>query len=392
MHDLILYSLFAFFAGITLNLMPCVLPVMPFKIQAVLREINSDLGSRIFAALALLAGSVGFFFILGIATVYLSLIWGELFQSSLFQGALILFLLFSAVVTFANWSLRLPQFLYRIPAPKYLGAILTGALAGILSTPCSGPFLGSVLAYSVTQPPAGAMVLFLSIGIGLAFPHVILLIWSGLLDRLRFSGPWTVQMKHVLGFIMLSGAVFFSQPLVPELVHTVGWVLLIGAIVIWTIFFVIKSSAWSQRIFAVVTLGIVAIFVMIATGGITSTTSELNWQPFDEKLVKQALVSGRPVMIEFTADWCLNCKVLEKTVFKSSKVAAAVQKTAMMPLRVDLTAVSEENKTLLARYQGYAIPYVVLIDAKGAVSKKYTGVFRAKTLVEGILKTGDASR
>ncbi len=85
MPDLIRYSLVAFLAGITLNLMPCVLPVMPFKIQAVLREIKSDLFARILAAMALLAGSVGFFLVLGTATVYLGLIWGELFQSRFFQ-------------------------------------------------------------------------------------------------------------------------------------------------------------------------------------------------------------------------------------------------------------------------------------------------------------------
>ncbi len=388
MNELFLYGIFAFLAGIALNLMPCVLPVIPFKIQTVLGEIKSDFGSRILAAVALMAGSVGFFFVLGIATVYLGLIWGELFQSRVFLGALSLFLLVSGVATFTNRSLRLPQFIYRIPARKYMGAALTGALAGILSTPCSGPFLGSVLAYSVTRTPVGAMVLFLSIGIGLAFPYMILLAWPGLLNRFRFSGPWTIQIKHVLGFILLGGAVFFSRPLVSETVHRAGWILLMVAIIIWAVFFVIKSSAWSQRVFPVTALGAIAIGVLVSAGGVKSAHGELNWQPFNEGWIKQALVDNRPMMIEFTADWCLNCKVLEKTVFKTQKVAAAVQKTGMITLRVDITNVSEENKTLLARYKGYAVPFVVLLDRKGKVVERFTGVFKAGTLVDAIVKTG----
>ncbi len=390
MPDLILYSLFAFLAGITLNLMPCVLPVMPFKIQALLREIKSDLRSRILAAAALLAGSLGVFLTLGIATVYLGLIWGELFQSPVFQGALSLFLLFAAVATFADWSVRLPQFIYRIPAQKYMGAVLTGALAGILSTPCSGPFLGSVLAYSVTQPPAGALVLFLSIGLGLAFPYVILMTWPGLLNRLRFSGPWTVQLKHVLGFILLAGATFFSRSLLPEMAHAPAWSLLNAAIIIWAIVLIITTRSWSQRIVPVVALGAVVIIIVV-TAGLQSTRYELHWQSFSEAGLKQARVDARPVMIEFTADWCLNCKVLERTVFKSPKVVTAVRKTGMLPLRVDITEVSEKNNALLTSYNGYAIPYIVLLDRKGVVSQRFTGMFKARTLVDAIIKAGNSS-
>lgn len=390
MPNLILYSLFAFMAGILFNLMPCVLPVMPFKIQAILREIKSDRVSRLLAAMALLAGSVGVFLILGIAMVYLGLIWGELFQARLFQGGLSLFLLLSAVATFADWAVRLPRFLYRFPAQKYMGAVATGALAGILSTPCSGPFLGSVLAYSVTQAPASALVLFLSIGIGLAFPYVILLTWPGLLNRLRFSGPWTVQIKHCLGFILLGGAVFFSRPLVPAVIHTTGWLLLTGAIVVWALRLVVRAGTWSERALPITVLGSLAMIALMTTGGLMNAPGDLNWQPFSEDKLKLARSEARPVMIEFTADWCLNCKVLEKTVFRSQTVAAAVKKTVLLPLRVDITEVNAANKALLTRYKGFAIPYVVLLNREGLVSDQLTGIFSAQTMAAAILKAGGA--
>ncbi len=94
MNELILYSVLAFLAGITLNLMPCVLPVIPFKVKTVLRETESNPGTRILTAFAFMLGSIGFFFLLGLASVYFGLIWGELFQSRIFLGALSLILLF----------------------------------------------------------------------------------------------------------------------------------------------------------------------------------------------------------------------------------------------------------------------------------------------------------
>ena len=388
MNELFLYSLMALMAGAMLNLMPCVLPVMPFKIQAVLREIKSDLAARILAALALMAGSLGFFLLLGLLTVYLGLVWGEVFQSRLFLGALSLFLLFAGIATFANWSVHLPQFLYRLPARRYMGAALTGILAGILSTPCAGPFLSSVLAFAVTRSPAESMVLFLSIGLGLALPYFILLTWPGLLNRLSFSGPWTLQIKHLLGFTLLGGAVFFSTPLVPTAMTTAGWLILSSAIVGWAVYYIVKLHNRTQRVFTAGLLIIMAMVIAIATGTLNVTRGELNWQPFHENLIHQATVEKRPVMIEFTADWCLNCKVLEQTVFKSRQVLTAARATDLIALRVDLTDVSETNKVLLARYKGIAIPYVALLDRKGVLSEQFTGIFKARTLASAIKKAG----
>jgi thiol:disulfide interchange protein DsbD len=334
-----------------------------------------------------MAGSVGFFLMLGLASIYLGLIWGELFQSQIFLGALSLFLLFSAIATFANWSMPLPQFFYKIPARKYLGAMLIGAFAGILSTPCSGPFLGAVLAYSVTLPPSGVIVLFLSIGTGLAFPYVILLIWPQFLNKLQFSGIWTLQIKHILGFILIGGALFFSSALVPETLHKAGWILLIIAILIWAIMFIIKPNEWSQRVFPAIAIFLITSIAIVTTASIKPAHNELNWQSFNETLIKQARANKRPVMIEFTADWCINCKVLEKTVFKSKKVMAAIKKAGMVTLRVDLTQVNKKNKAILAKYKGYALPYVVLLDKQGSMSEHFTGIFKPKTLVDAIIKT-----
>ena len=125
-------------AGAVLNFMPCVLPVMPFKVQALLRETTGTTRSRAAAAAALVAGSLTFFVLLGAVTSAFGLIWGQQFQLPWFRLLLALVLFLAAVATFTGWSWRLPQAVYRAPMGRHLGAFFTGALAGILSTPCSG--------------------------------------------------------------------------------------------------------------------------------------------------------------------------------------------------------------------------------------------------------------
>jgi thiol:disulfide interchange protein len=170
METLIAQSAIAFAAGMILNLMPCVLPVMPFKVQALLRETAGTVRSRTMAAAALLAGSLVFFIVLGALTAGFGLMWGQQFSAPLVPAAVVPFSVCRGVrhlhrLVLAPAPVRLPA-----PMSRHMGAFLTGALAGVLSTPCSGPFLGSVLAFTATRSPLDAMVTFGAIGTGLAFP------------------------------------------------------------------------------------------------------------------------------------------------------------------------------------------------------------------------------
>jgi len=364
--------------------MPCVLPVIPFKIQAVLTEIQSDLRSRILAAASLLAGSLIFFLIIGLATVYLGLIWGELFQSKSFLWILTLFLFFSGIATFFDRSIPLPQMIYNIPAKKYWKAALTGFLAGILSTPCSGPFLGSVLAFSLTLPPGGVILLFLSIGTGLSFPYVVIMVWPNLLSRFKITGIWTVRIKQFFGFILLAGAVFFSRSLMPKGVYLAGWTFLALGLLIWLCMIIIRTSNIYYRVAGFIILGL--IILSAAPHIKPSLNNQLNWLTFSEAAVDQAVMNGQPVMIEFTADWCLNCKVLEKTVLSNKKIISAVKNASMISLKSDITNVTQANKDLLSKYKGNALPYLVILNDKGTIVDRFTGMFTVRTLVDAIKK------
>jgi len=375
MKELFGYSFLAFWAGVLLNFVPCVLPVIPFKVQAVLRELKGDISSRILAAAALLAGSISFFLLIGGATAYLGLMWGVLFQSKLFLAALTTFFFFAGIATFADWSVRLPQLVYRVPIHRHTGAFFTGAFAGILSTPCSGPFLGSVLAFALTQGPVFILMIFVWIGCGLAIPYVLVLLWPGLLTRMPSTGALTMQIKQLLGFVLLAGAIFFGRVFIPDAWHFLLWSIFYAAVIIWALYIFKRSEEWSGRIFSAGTMALVLFL-----GVLTLPGNQLTWQEFTSESLPNSLASHRPVLLEFTAAWCLNCKVLEKTTYADKTVIQAAKKIKLIPLRVDMTDVNAYHKALLEEYGGTALPFAVLIAGNGKVNHRFLGMFSAKTL------------
>jgi thiol:disulfide interchange protein len=379
MKELFGYSMLALVAGMLLNFVPCVLPVIPLKVRAVLREIKGDIRSRIIAAACLLCGSLFFFLILGGATAFLGLTWGALFQSKAFIAVLSAFLLLAATATFADWSPRLPNLVYQVPIQRYTGAFLTGALAGILSTPCSGPFLGSVLAYALTKRPLVILTIFSSIGIGLAGPYVLILVWPGLMDRLSFSGPWTIIVKQILGFILLAGAFFFGRVLMPATWHPFLWWMLSFAVIIWAIFTFWRFKEWGTRL-----LPLAAIIVVVFVPVLTMPENRLNWQEYSPGSLQHTLSEHRPVLIEFTAEWCLNCKVLDKTTYADKRVVETARKVKLAPYRVDMTDFNDDHKALLEKFGGTALPYALLMDGNGTVVRRFAGMFTGKTLAEAI--------
>ena len=255
---------------------------------------------------------------------------------------------------------------------------MTGALAGILSTPCSGPFIGSVLAYTLTQPPAAILMIFNAIALGLAAPYVLILVWPGLMDRLSYASPWTVQIKQVLGFILLAGAVFFGRVLVPEAFHSFLWWMFYAAVAIWAISVFIRVQDQGRRLFPIATMVLLsAILLTFQEGG-------LKWREYSSESLKLTLQEHRPVLLEFTAEWCLNCKVLEKTAYANKKVIHAAKKAKLVPYRIDMTDYEEQHGALLKKFGGTVLPFALLMDKNGNVIQRFIGMFTANTMVEAI--------
>jgi thiol:disulfide interchange protein DsbD len=374
---LLLYSVLAFAAGTMLNGMPCVLPVLPFKVQAILRTIDDRLPSRLRAAGALLAGSVSFFLVLGSLSAVFGFMWGQLFQYAGLRIVLSIFFVASAVATFTGWSIGLPRSIQRLPMTGDLSAFLSGALAGILSTPCSGPFLGAVLAYSATRPTAVTLVIFTAIGCGLAAPLMILTVWPGLIQRVKVSGRLGAALKTVLGIVLLAAGLFYAQDILPPVYRRIAWLLMAAGS---GMALLLKSTTGSAARWRPV--GVMALAMVMITG-----FQHTDWQNGAGGLAWDAYAgtalppADRPVMIYFGADWCVNCRTLERTTFRDEDLRNLVSTRNVRLLKVDLTRPDETRRAVLEQYGGYGIPFIVLLDGRGTAVRRFTGIIGSRTLM-----------
>jgi len=265
-----------------------------------------------------------------------------------------------AVLTYRDTSLPIPDFAARLGGKGYWEPFWSGALvAPLLATPCIGPFLGGVLAFALTRPPVTVIAIFLAVGVGLAAPYVVLLLRPQLLKHLPRAGAWSVRLRQALAFVLLAGAVFFAQSLVPQPFGRWLWWVWLGLLLLWTGTAMVRSRGWSAR--AVATVAGAAGIALVVAGGlaVAPTGGSLGWQPFSVNRLAAARAEGRPALVEFTADWCINCKVLEKTVYADAEVARAARHARLVALRVDLTRphdVSLPGAVLDCRLLSYSMP------------------------------------
>ncbi|TAL76692.1 MAG: thiol:disulfide interchange protein [Burkholderiaceae bacterium] len=373
-------------AGILLNLTPCVLPAIPIKVRTILHAAGGSLRSRWIAAVLFATGSVLFFAVLGMATALLGLQWGVLFQSRVFTIFLVAVMALLAVANFLDKGLPVPRFAASMRGSHFLEPFLSGLLGALLSTPCTGPFLGGLLAFAVTQPPTNVVIIFIAIGVGLALPYLILIARPGLLARFPRSGAWTDIVRKSFGWILLGAALFFSQSLVPSPWILPLWLAFALALLGWCVIEFRRTHQIATRIAISLVGGVVAVAAVLGAGFVPVSANRLEWHTLAPADAGRLAALGRPVLLEFTADWCINCKVLEKTVYDSASVVHAVNAYHMVALRVDLTHSQPVLERLLVSYGGVGLPFAVVLDANGGVVQRFSGLFTSQSLIDAVNK------
>jgi thiol:disulfide interchange protein len=375
----ILAILAALLGGVVLNFMPCVLPVVPIKVYSFLEHAQRDPRKALRLSLAFALGMIAVFLALGVFMASVRGLWGMQFQRPEFVTAL-----GALVFTMGLWlggafTITLPQSLTgaRFSAGEYLGSVGMGALATVLATPCSGPFLGGALAWAATQPAPVVLATFAAIGVGMASPYVVLVAQPNLLKRLPRPGPWMETWKQGMALLMFAVTVYFVSVLPAE--RHVPFLLLCLAIAagVWV------ANRWGgiNEAFAKRTAARLVAFGLIAAGvwaaysprmaqaGISSSeaasirSGELTWNSFDIRTLNRWLSGGQTVIVEWTADWCPNCKYVENTVYRNREVVQRLKQGVKL-MRADITRPFPEAERLLKRLGGRSIPFTAVFPAE----------------------------
>jgi thioredoxin:protein disulfide reductase len=327
-----------FASGLALNLTPCVYPLIPITLGFFSRQSGGKKGGTFGLALV---------YVLGMSVTYSALgvfaaLSGSLFGAWLQKPAVLLTI--AAIVV----ALALSMFgLFEIQAPHFItdrtgsksgavGAFTMGLFVGFVAAPCIGPFVLSLLTYVAAKGSAAlGFGLFFTLAMGLGLPYLVLGTVSGSLKALPRSGEWMTAVRRVFGFALVALAVYFLRPLLPARVYEIGLALPLLAGGVWFLFF--EKSGAGLRGFAAVK--VVVAVALLAAGAVFAmpqkAAASLPFQPYSDAAVSAAREGGKPVMIDFYADWCLPCKELDHKTFSDARVIEAAK--GWVFLKADLT-------------------------------------------------------
>ena len=364
--------------GLLLNFTPCVLPVIPLKIMGLSRIAGNRRRCLVLGA-ALSIGVVVFWICLGLAVSLLSGFTSasQLFQYPLFTVTVGLIIAVMAVGMCGFFAIQLPQSIAGIDFrhDTFAGSIGFGLMTAVLSTPCTAPLMGAAAAWATTQNPLIVLIVFGSIGFGMALPYFILSAFPQLVSHVPKSGPPSDVVKQTMGLLLLAAAAYFvgaglagflvDPPSPPT--NDYWWIVsALGTIAgLWLCWRTLKltKSAKFRGIFC--SLGIAITAISVSVGFQFSNDGMIKWVFYTPARLDTILKSGDAVMIDFTAEWCLNCKTLEKTVLESSSVLARLKAGGIQSVKVDLTGNNIDGRELLKQYDRVTIPLLVILDSDG---------------------------
>jgi thiol:disulfide interchange protein DsbD len=378
----------AFIAGVILNIMPCVLPVIPIKILQLTKQAQQEHHSPTKLSLVFGLGVIFFFLSIGIMAVVLksSFSWGQSFQSPAVIISLCLVLILLALGMFDIYQVTVPSFIANrdIVQKGYLGALSMGFLAGILSTPCSFGLLGAAVAWAQMQIPLVTLLAFLSIGLGMACPYFVLSKFPSLLNKIPHTGRWTEIFKEAMGFVLF-GVVAFLVSALPKdrILSTLMYFVLFSFIIwFWGVVLEFKIGKWVKA-----GRGLVLISLILTGWSLLKPNDDsIVWDKLDRTSFREVMSRNKPVVLEFTADWCLNCRTVEYLVYQNKTVKKFLQKNQISLLKGDLTETNEYATELLKSLSGQSgIPFTIIIKPDG---KKVLlpGIFNSEEFLKGFQK------
>jgi thiol:disulfide interchange protein DsbD len=391
---------FALLGGLILNLMPCVFPILAMKAASLTRSAHAPAEARRDGIAFTLGVLVSF---VGLAAVLLVLRaggqavgWGFQLQSPAVVAGLALLMLAVALNLSGVFAVggRMQAAggsrLTRLPGGT--GAFFTGVLAVVVAAPCTAPFMAFALGAALVMPAPLALIVFLMLGLGLALPYLLVSLSPGLLGRLPRPGPWMTTLQRWLAVPMYAAAlwlvwVFWRQTaLSPALLLLgAGGVAAIGLAAVGVF---AKRARWMRE------AGWGAIAVAVALTGVSAhlaaaavAPTEIPADAWSSQKVQAALAQGRPVLVNFTADWCVSCKINERTALASPVTARALEAANAVYLEGDWTRRDDAITRELQRHGRSGVP-LYLLYTPGQTEPRVLPQLLTEGVVVEALKTG----
>jgi thiol:disulfide interchange protein DsbD len=389
--------LIAFVGGLLTNLTPCVAPMIPITIRLLAHQTTRALTSSIMYAL----GIVATYTLLGLIAAMSGALFGNLIAHPAvsISFGFVMFLLGMSMLGFGDFS-KLQQIGGQIGSSKggAFNALLMGAGAGLVASPCTGPILAALLTYTAgRQKPFEAAALLGTYSVGFALPYVFLGASAAKISKIRVSFQVQILTKLVFASVMFSLALYFLRiPLYGVFTALRPYWTVIGAFgviagIILSALVIFRTSLHHRKavfLAPTLSLGLGVFFgIQALTRAGSSDAKTIKWYHTEKEATEAAGQSGKPILVDAWAEWCEACKKMDATTFVDPDVVAEIDQN-WIPLKFDLTEINDENDAIQQRYELPGLPTLTLLPPSGDLGKKQaiTGYTGAPSLLEQLKK------
>ena len=339
-------ALIALLGGLILNIMPCVLPVLTIKFASALKSSDQSAArirtGFIVSALGVLA------FMWALVGVLLAIRagggqigWGVQFQNPVFLGVMIILIAGFAANMMGLFEITLPQRLNTSMArvengSGLLGDFATGALAAVLATPCSAPFLGTAVTFALAGSGFEAFVIFTALGLGLASPYLAIALRPSLVQALPKPGQWMVRVKWVMAGLLALTALWLAT----VMALVAGWLVVLVLLAFIAAALAALKLPPNRRLGGAVPLILMlaALLVPVVLRPAPQDFAQsADWIAFNEAKIAATVADGEVVFVDITASWCLTCKVNKANILQRDPVTTALAADGVTMMRGDWT-------------------------------------------------------
>ena len=415
----------AFAGGLILNLMPCVLPVLGFKVLSLIRDAGEGQRRARIGGLAYSAGVVASFWVLAGVLLAMrasgsALGWGYQMQSPAVVSllALLFFVCAFAFLGFFEIGLTLQTKAGSVRfSSTGVGAFGSGVLATAVATPCTAPFMTVALGAALVSPPVESLLIFTALGVGMAWPYALLSLWPALLRRIPKPGPWMIRLQQGLAFPLFATVLWLLSVLSAQagprrVTATLTAMLVVGlSLFIWRAFGG-PTVPGIQRLSAGLAALVLALAGAIAAASPTTfvgaqaidappqtgnlwvahhdaanapdADAEVAWQDWSPEKFAQLRAEKRWVFVDFTAAWCLTCQVNERLIFSSRAVRERFASLGVVPLRADWTRADPAITRALESFGRSGVPLNVIAGPDGSAPIVLPAVLTPGTVLEAL--------
>ena len=378
-----------FLTGLALNLTPCVYPMLSITVALFSPREKKSSGGSFFRALIYVIGMASMYSALGLIAALTGGFFGALIQNQWVLLAISAVMFFLALSMFGVYEFQMPLRLMNWITEKrsagFFGLFLSGLFVGVFAAPCIGPPIVALLTLvGQSGNPISGFFVFFVLALGLGLPYLLIGTYSGLIRKLPRSGAWMVWVKKLFGFILLGLALFyFSLSLYPDfLPFVIPASLVLGGTYLGFLDATGNQSSVFRKIkFAVGSLAVIfGIFWLIG-----KPVTSVAWEAYSKEKINLAKQQGKPVIIDFYADWCIPCHELDRYTYTDPNVIKTLE--PFIRLKVDATN-PNSAKALepIESFEILGVPTILFLDPTGkeVLRTRVTGYVSPKDFLDNI--------